>query len=67
MIQASGMTNCVGSTTSSAIVTDRHSLVMAAMEKIVHQCPRDDPDFLLQGYERLLKTVTMACCPNVLF
>lgn len=65
--EASGVMNFLGSTTTSAIVTDRLSLIVAAMDKIVHQCPRDDPDFLLGGYERLFKTVTMACCPNVLF
>lgn len=52
---------------SKSSVTNLLSSVIAAMDRIVHQCPPDHPNILLGGYKRLFKTVTLACCCNLLF
>jgi hypothetical protein len=59
--QASGE-SCANFVTSDSLITAMLSEVILAMDRIVHQCPRDDPDFNLGGYERLFKTISLACC-----
>jgi hypothetical protein len=49
---------------SNTVITQALSLVVLAMDRVVHHCPQDDPDFHLGGYERLFKTVMLGCCPD---
>ena len=38
--------------------------VLRAMDRIVYQCPPEDPDHNLGGYERLFKKVVLECIPD---
>jgi hypothetical protein len=51
---------------SNSVITPLLSLVLVAMDSVVHQCPPNDPDFHLGGYERLFKTVMLGCCPELI-
>ena len=51
---------------ANSVITHALSLVVVAMDRVVHHCPPDDPNFHLGGYERLFKTVMLGCGPDVI-